>query len=57
MTISKKLLITQMSMLKTAIAFLGVLILHRYKDISTDHSTPQIQITDLSIQQMKETEK
>lgn len=46
-----------MSILETAIAFPGVLIYHRYKDIITDHSTPQIQLKDLSIQQMKQTVK
>lgn len=57
MTVGKKLLTTQMSMLETAIVFPGVLIFHRYKDISTDNSTPLTQVTNLSIQQIKETGK
>ena len=44
-------------MLETAIVFPGVLIFHRYKDISTDNSTPLTQVTNLSIQQIKETGK
>ena len=57
MTVGKKLLTKQMSMLETAIAFPGVLIFHRYKYISTDNSTPLTQVTYLSIQQIKETGK
>ena len=37
-----------MSMLERAIAFPGALIFHCYKNISTDHSTPQIKETGKS---------